>query len=82
MVAGINRDSANIFKNTHSELSRIHSPSSGASESDMREMSRKSAAAVTEIQRDEVEYQIDDMMDDQEKDWREENFERAFSTFQ
>ena len=81
MITGVNRDANNIFKNTHSELSRIHSSSSDFNESDMREMSRKSAAAVTAISKDELEYEIDDRMYEQDKKWRDENFERAFSTF-
>lgn len=81
MITGVNRDANNIFTQTHDSLSRIRSGSSGASESHLRDLSRKDTASVTSIAKDEVEYQIDDLMFDQGKEWQDEEFERAFGTF-
>ena len=78
MVAGVNRDAGNIFKNTHSELSRIHSTSGGSSEASMRALSSKDIQSVTSIQKDVVEYEFDKGLADQKEDWRDENFERSF----
>ncbi|MCM1265270.1 MAG: hypothetical protein NC200_03640 [Candidatus Gastranaerophilales bacterium] len=81
MITGVNRDANNIFTRTHESLSRVRSGGSSASESHLKDLSRKDTASVTGIAKDEIEYQIDDMMFDQDKEWQNENFDRAFSTF-
>lgn len=78
MVAGVNRDAGNIFKNTHSALSRIHSSSGGLNEAGMRALSSKDVQTVTSIQKDVVEYEIDEMTYDQDKDLRNDNINRTF----
>lgn len=81
MITGVNRDANNIFTRTHDSLSRIRSGGSSASESHLKSLSNKDTASVTSIAKDELEYQIDDMMFDQGKEWENEEFERAFGTF-
>lgn len=79
---GRNHDSANnIFKNTHSELSRIHSSSGGASESEMRALSMKDVKSVTDITKDELEYEITDLMAEQDSEWEKDEIARSFGLF-
>ena len=79
MVAGVHRSANNIFENSHDSLSRVRTDYSGASESDFRDLSRKDRNSVTDIQKDELEYQIDDNMFEQQKEWDKEEWERIFS---
>jgi len=81
MISGVNNSARNIFANSSDSLSRIRSGSGSASESQMRDLSRKDTASVNNISKDEVEYEIQDMMFDQGKDWQDDEFERAFGTF-
>ena len=81
MITGVNNDAHNIFANAGDSLSRIRSGGSSASESYLKDLSRKDTMSANNISKDEVEYQIDDLMFDQGKDWEQDEFERAFGTF-
>ena len=81
MISGVNQHSGNIFSESSNSLSRLRSSSGGASESDMRDLSQKDLASVNNITKDELEYEIDDMMFEQGKKLEEEEFERVFGTF-
>ena len=81
MISGVNQHSGNIFSESSNSLSRLRSSKGGASEADMRAISQKDVKSVTNITKDELEYEIDDMMFEQGKEWQDEEFERAFGTF-
>ncbi|MCD8377809.1 MAG: hypothetical protein LUB59_03375 [Candidatus Gastranaerophilales bacterium] len=81
MITGVNRDAANIFSASSDSLSRVRSGNGSSSESHLRSLSQKDIASTTSIAKDEVEYQIDDLMYDQGKEWEDDEFERAFGTF-
>lgn len=82
MVTGVHNDANNIFRNTHGSLSRIHGASGNVgSEADYKALSQKDTKSITDISRDELDYEIRDLMGEQADDWRDENFDRAFSTF-
>lgn len=81
MISRVNNDANNIFRNTHSDLSRIRSGSGERSESQLRDLSRKDVASALETTKDEVAYEIDNATWEQDKDWEKENFERAFNIF-
>lgn len=79
---GRNHESANnIFKNTHSELSRIHSSGGASSEADYRALSMKDTKSVTDISKDELEYEITDLMADQDSEWEKDEIARTFGIF-
>lgn len=72
----------NIFSNAGDITSRIRSGNGSSSESDLRALTQKDISSVTNIEKDELEYEISGMMYDQDKELEKEEFERVFGIFQ
>ena len=81
MISGASQHSNNIFAQSSSSMSRLRSSGGGRSESDMKALSKKDTDSITQITKDELAYEIDDLMFEQGKEWEDEEFERVFGTF-
>lgn len=81
LSGGVNHSANNIFTNTDSMLSRTRSAGGGASESHMRDLSRKDTASVTAIAKDELEYDMRDGMEDMSKMFEDDEWERIGDMF-
>ena len=81
MISGINKDAHNIFANTSDSLSGSRCGGNGASESHLRDLSRKDTMSANNITKDELSYEFDGDFADQMDQWQDEEFERSFGTF-
>ena len=82
MITGVNSSANNIFSASGDMASRVRSAGGASSESDYRSLSKKDTASATSIAKDEIEYQIEDMMWDQQKQTENEEWERIGGMFQ
>ena len=82
MITGVNSSANNIFSASGDMTSRIRSASGSSSESHYHGLSKKDSASANSIAKDEIEYQIEDMMWDQQKETENEEWERIGGLFQ
>ncbi|MCR5265363.1 MAG: hypothetical protein K6E29_02065 [Cyanobacteria bacterium RUI128] len=78
---GVNQSANNIFKSSDSITSRTRSASGGASESEMRSLSKKDIADVTGISKDDLAYEFTKGMEDTSDKFEDEEWDRLADLF-
>ena len=81
MLSGVNSTANNIFASAGEITSRIRSGEGSSSESHYHDLSKKDSKSVSDISKDEIEYQIEDMMWDQQKETENDEWEGLLSSW-
>ena len=78
---GVNHSASNIFSNSSAMTSRMRSSTGNTSEAGMRGLSRKDRDSVTNIEKDALEYEMREGMENMSDSFDNDEWERISDMF-